>query len=103
MVCRELGLSDQTSRNWIKAFGMTCSMSLTGNCWDNAPRESWFNRFKNERVHGIRYATHANMRAVSFVYIKVFYNRKRQHLTLGYKSQCSSWNTGSAGSIRKNG
>ena len=53
---------------------------------DNAPTESWFNSFKNERVHGIRYATHADMKAASFEYIEVFYNRQRQHSTLGYKS-----------------
>ena len=70
----------------LKAFGMTCSMSRKGNCWDNAPTESWFNSFKNERVHGIRYATHADMKAASFEYIEVFYNRKRQHSTLGYRS-----------------
>lgn len=37
-----------------KAYGMTCSMSLKGNCWDNAPTERWFNSFKNERVHSVR-------------------------------------------------
>jgi transposase InsO family protein len=42
--------------------------------------------FKNERVHGIRYATHADMKAASFEYIEVFYNRKRLHSTLGYQS-----------------
>ncbi len=65
---------------------MTCSMSRKGNCWDNAPAESWFNSFKNERVHGMRYATHADMKTASFEYIEVFYNRKRQHSTLGYRS-----------------
>jgi putative transposase len=70
----------------LKAHGMTCSMSRKGNCWDNAPTESWFNSFKNERVHGIRYATHAEIKAAAFQYIEVFYNRKRQHSTLGYKS-----------------
>jgi transposase InsO family protein len=40
----------------LKEYGMTCSMSRKGNCWDNAPTESWFNSFKNERVHGVRYA-----------------------------------------------
>ena len=70
----------------LKAYGMTCSMSRKGNCWDNAPTESWFNSFKNERVHGIRYATHADMKTASFEYIEVFYNRKRQHSTLSYKS-----------------
>ena len=38
----------------LKAYGMTCSMSRKGNCWDNAATESWFNNFKNERVHGVR-------------------------------------------------
>ncbi|MDR1995348.1 IS3 family transposase [Azonexus sp.] len=70
----------------LKAYGMTCSMSRKGNCWDNAPTESWFNSFKNERVHGIRYATHVEIKAATFEYIEVFYNRKRQHSTLGYKS-----------------
>ena len=70
----------------LKEYGMTCSMSRKGNCWDNAPTESWFNSFKNERVHGVRYATHAAIKAAAFEYIEVFYNRKRQYSTLGYKS-----------------
>jgi transposase InsO family protein len=57
----------------LKEYGMTCSMSRKGNCWDNAPTESWFNSFKNERFHGVRYATHAEMKAASFEYIEVFY------------------------------
>ena len=61
-------------------------MSRKGNCWDNAPTESWFNSFKNERVHGVRYATHNGMKAAGFEYIEVFYDRKRQHSTLGYRS-----------------
>jgi putative transposase len=85
--------ASQAFQNKLKAFGMTCSMSRKGNCWEceacpwaNAPTESWFNSYKNERVHGIRYATHADMKAASFEYIEVFYNRKRQHSTLGYRS-----------------
>ncbi len=70
----------------LAEFGMTCSMSRKGNCWDNSPTESWFNSFKNERYHGVRYATQAEVKAASFEYIEVFYNRKRQHSTLGYKS-----------------
>ena len=70
----------------LKEFGMTCSMSRKGNCWDNAPTESWFNSFKNERVHGIQYTTHAEMKSTAFEYIDIFYNRKRQHSTLGYRS-----------------
>jgi transposase InsO family protein len=70
----------------LKEYGMTCSMSRKGNCWDNAPTESWFNSFKNEWIHGERFATRAELTSVSFEYIEVFYNRKRQHSTLGYRS-----------------
>jgi putative transposase len=66
--------------------GMTCSMSRKGNCWDNAPTESFFNSLKNERVHGTRYATRADATADLFDYIEVFYNRSRRHSTLGYRS-----------------
>ena len=70
----------------LEKYGMICSMSRKGNCWDNAPTESWFNSFKNERVHGLRYETRAEMTAMSFEYIEVLYNRKRKHSSLGYKS-----------------
>ena len=70
----------------LREYGMTCSMSRKGNGWDNAPTESGFNRFKNERVQGVSYASHADMRAASFEDIEVFYNRKRLHSTLGYRS-----------------
>ena len=69
---------------------MICSMSRKGNYWDNAPTESGFNSFKNERYHCVRYATHAEMKAASFGYIEVFYNRTRQHSTLGYYSPIQS-------------
>ena len=65
---------------------MRCSMSRRGNCWDNAPTESFFNSLKNERVHGMRYATRAEATADLFDYIETFYNRKRRHSTLGYTS-----------------
>ena len=78
--------ASHTYQGTLKQYGMICSMSGKGNCWDNAPTESWFNSFKNERYHGLRYATHADMRAASFEYIEIFYNRTRQHSTLGYLS-----------------
>lgn len=67
-------------------YGMTTSMSRRGNCWDNAPSESFFNSLKNERVHGTTYATRADAEADLFEYIEVFYNRSRRHSTLGYRS-----------------
>ena len=70
----------------LQEYGMVCSMSRKGNCWDNAPTESFFNSLKNERVHGTRYDTRAAAQADLFDYIEPFYNRKRQHSTLGYVS-----------------
>jgi transposase InsO family protein len=67
-------------------YGMTCSMSRKGNCWDNAPTESFFNSLKNERVHGTHYTTRADAVADLFDYIEAFYNRSRRHSTLGYRS-----------------
>lgn len=70
----------------LTEYGMVCSMSRKGNCWDNAPTESFFNSLKNERVHGMRYATRDEAIADLFAYIEPFYNRSRRHSTLGYTS-----------------
>jgi putative transposase len=70
----------------LAEYGMICSMSRKGNCWDNAPTESWFGSFKNERVYGERFETREEVKAMTFEYIEVFYNRKRLRSTLGYKS-----------------
>ena len=70
----------------LAEYGMTCSMSRKGNCWDNAPTESFFNSLKNERVHGVRYATRNAAIGDLFEYIEVFYNRDRRHSSLDYVS-----------------
>lgn len=70
----------------LKQYGITASMSRKGNCWDNAPTESFFNSMKNERTHHQRYATRAEARQDTFEYIELFYNRKRRHSALGYVS-----------------
>jgi transposase InsO family protein len=49
--------ASQVMRDRLADYGMTASMSRKGNCWDNAPTESFFNSLKNERVHGTIYAT----------------------------------------------
>src|SRR5689334_23072051 len=67
-------------------YAMICSMSRKGNCWDNAPTESFFNSLKNERVHGQRYRTRAQACSAVFEYIEGFYNRTCRHSTLGYIS-----------------
>lgn len=65
---------------------ITCSMSRKGNCWDNAPMESFFATLKKELVHHEHYRTHAQARHSLFEYIEVFYNRQRSHSALGYLS-----------------
>lgn len=66
--------------------GITCSMSRRGDCWDNAPMESFFASLKKELVHDADFSTRAEARAAIFEYIEVFYNRQRRHSTLGYQS-----------------
>lgn len=70
----------------LKDYGMVCSMSGKGNCYDNAPMESWFKTLKVERVNTRRYATRAEARSDVFSYIETFYNPRRRHSSLGYVS-----------------
>jgi len=65
-------------------YGMICSMSRTGNCWDNAPAESFFSILKRELVFHNRYQSRAQARLSIFDYIERFYNRRRIHASLGY-------------------
>jgi transposase InsO family protein len=65
---------------------MVVSMSRTGNCYDNAPMESFFGTLKCELIHHRHYRTRAEARQDIFEYIEVFYNRKRRHSSLGYLS-----------------
>lgn len=65
---------------------IACSMSRRGNCWDNAPMESFFASLKKELVHHEDYATREQARASIFEYIEAFYNRVRRHSSLGYVS-----------------
>jgi transposase InsO family protein len=66
--------------------GIVCSMSRRGNCWDNAPMESFFASLKKELVHHEDYRTREEARASLFEYIEAFYNRQRRHSSRGYLS-----------------
>jgi putative transposase len=68
----------------LKQFGMTASMSRKGNCFDNAPMESFWGSLKNELLHHQRYETRANAEAAITEYIEIFYNRQRRHSRLGF-------------------
>lgn len=64
----------------------TISMSRRGNCYDNAPVESFFATLKTECVRDVVYPTRARAKADLFEYIEVFYNRQRLHSQLDYHS-----------------
>lgn len=66
--------------------GVTCSMSRSGDCWDNAAMESFFSTLKTERTHRTSYHTRDEAKADVFHYIEQFYNLRRRHSTLDYVS-----------------
>lgn len=66
--------------------GLACSMSRSGNCWDNAAMESFFSSLKTERTARTTYRTRDQAKADVFDYIERFYNPRRRHSTLGYLS-----------------
>ena len=75
--------SSDDFRKALKKYDIKCSMSSTGNCYDNAVVESFFGVLKRERVIRVRYRNREEARADLFQYIEVFYNRKRRHGYLG--------------------
>ncbi len=73
-------------RDLLLKHGIQCSMSGRGNCYDNAPVESFFSSLKRERIRRQTYRTRVEAKADMFDYIECFYNRKRRHSSLGYIS-----------------
>jgi putative transposase len=70
----------------LKEHGVTCSMSRSGDCWDNAAMESFFSTLKTERTSRRNHQSRNEARADVFDYIERFYNLRRRHSTLGYLS-----------------
>jgi transposase InsO family protein len=73
-------------RDLLARHGIACSMSHTGDCWDNAVMESFWATLKVEEVYRQEYLTRAQAMRAIFSYIEIFYNRKRRHSALGYLS-----------------
>lgn len=73
-------------RKALKNQGIIQSMSRKGNCWDNAPMESFFGTTKSELVHHQRYPTREAAKRDLFAYIEGYYNRQRLHSALGYRT-----------------
>ena len=81
--------SQYCARDYIKLLerlNIRVSMSRKGNCWDNAPMESFWGTLKNELVYHQRYATREQAIREITEYIEVFYNRQRRQARLGYLS-----------------
>jgi putative transposase len=73
-------------RTWLTEHAMRQSMSGTGNCYDNAPMESYWHSLKVEETHGQDFATRAAATHCVFAYVEGWYNTTRMHSSLGYKS-----------------
>ena len=85
--------SDRGTQYTSKEFHQYCqgiavrtSVGRTGVCWDNSVAESFFSALKNEMFHHQRFPTRARARFAVADYIEVFYNRRRLHSTLGYRT-----------------
>ncbi|MCX5096454.1 IS3 family transposase [Streptomyces sp. NBC_00365] len=81
--------SQYTSRELrckLRSLGLRASVGRTGVCWDNAMAESFFGALKNELVHRTAFPTRAHAHRAIVRYIEMFYNRKRLHSGLGYKT-----------------
>ena len=73
-------------RKLLKQFHMTQSMSWKGNCWDNAPIESFFKTLKVERIYRLQYTSRDQARLDIVNWIEGFYNEKRLHSAIDYRS-----------------
>nr|WP_232505631.1 IS3 family transposase [Legionella clemsonensis] len=70
----------------LKKHGFICSMSGSGNCYDNAVMESFYHTLKVEMIYGEQSKTRKDAQLALFDYIEVFYNRQRIHSTLGFQT-----------------
>lgn len=81
--------SQYASRDYQQVLGdwdITVSMSRVGNCWDNAMMESFFGTLKTELVYHENYQTKQEARGSVIAWIEGWYNRRRRHSAIGYKS-----------------
>lgn len=70
----------------LRDWNITVSMSRVGNCWDNAMMESFFGTLKTELVYHENYQSKSEARSSVIAWIEGWYNRRRRHSAIGYKS-----------------
>jgi len=73
-------------QNELRKDGFICSMSRKGNCWDNAPMESFWGKLKQEWLNDKRFRTREDAKQAIFWYIEVYYKRYRLHESNGYQT-----------------
>lgn len=83
---RDIQYANNKFANTIKSYGVIRSMSRKGNCWDNAVAESFFTSLKTELNYGNKLITKQQMELEIFEYIEIWYNKKRRHSALNYKT-----------------
>ncbi len=72
--------------NMLESHHVIRSMSRKGNCWDNSVAESFFKTLKTELIYGNKLINKQQMELEIFQYIEIFYNKKRRHSALNYKT-----------------
>ena len=83
---RGIQYANKKFANTIESYGVIRSMSRKGNCWDNAVAESFFTSLKTELIYGNKLITKQQMQLEIFEYIEIWYNKKRRHSALNYKT-----------------
>ena len=83
---RGVQYTSQQYRKIIRKHSIVQSMSRKGDCWDNAVCESFFRALKVEAISGCRFESRSHAESIIFNYIEHFYNSKRLHSFLLYKS-----------------
>ncbi|UFH33702.1 IS3 family transposase [Chryseobacterium sp. C-71] len=72
--------------NTLAFYGVKRSISRKGNCWDNEVAESSFKSLKTELIYGNKLITREQIELEIFEYIEIWYNKKRRHSTLNYRT-----------------
>ncbi len=83
---RGVQYASREHRRLIAEYRMVQSMSRKANCWDNAAMESFFKSLKAERVDHVRYGSRQQARTDIVDWIEGFYNRRRLHSAIGYRT-----------------
>ena len=80
---RGVQYASKSYQELLRKHGFSCSMSRKGNCYDNAPMESFWGKLKTEWLYGRRFKTREEAKRAVFEYIEIFYNRQRLHTANG--------------------